>query len=189
MFLTGVMDRAGKIAGDFVVSRTRERPRARWGEHGTEYVLAWAEETDAGEDIVISEVDINSLLRTKAAIYAGIAVLARTLGIDLHQIEQVLIGGAFGQHINVESAIQIGLLPDLPWEKFHFLGNTSLAGAIQVLTSKYARAQAEEIARRLTYLELIADNTFMNEMTAALFLPHTDINLLPSVKTQLEEKR
>jgi len=188
MFLTGVMDRAGKVAGDFVVSRTRERPRARWGEHGTEYVLAWAEETDAGEDIVISEVDINSLLRTKAAIYAGIAVLARTLGIEFNQIEQVLIGGAFGQHINVESAIQIGLLPDLPWEKFHFLGNTSLAGAIQVLISKYARAQAEEIARRMTYLELIADNTFMNEMTAALFLPHTDINLFPSVKAQLEKK-
>ena len=188
MFLTGVIDRAGKVDVEFVASRTKERPRARLGEHRGEYVLAWAEETEAGEDIVLTEVDINNLLRTKAAIYAGIAVMARTLGIDLRQVDQVLIGGAFGQHINVESAIQIGLLPDLPWDKFHFLGNTSLAGAIQVLTSRYARTQAEEIAHRLTYLELVADNTFMNELMAAMFFPHTDINLFPSVKAQMEKK-
>ena len=104
---------------------------------------------------------------------------------DLGSVEQVLIGGAFGQHINIEEAIQIGLLPDLPWERFKFLGNSSAQGAYHALLSREARAMADDIARRLTYLELIADNTFMDEFTSALFLPHTDLAAFPSVKTML----
>ncbi|MFQ5827469.1 MAG: ASKHA domain-containing protein, partial [Dehalococcoidia bacterium] len=187
MFITGVIDRSGRINMEFVKSRMKKRPRARKGDHGGEFVLAWARDSGVGEDIILTEVDINNLIRTKAAIYAGIAVMAQSLGIPLSDVEEVLIGGAFGQHINVEEAIQIGLLPDLPWERFKFLGNTSLWGAYNALLSRFARAQVEEIAGKLTYMELIADNTFMNELTGALFLPHTDINQFPSVKALLEK--
>jgi len=151
-----------------------------------EYVLVWASETGISEDIAISDVDINNILRAKAAIFAGMATMARLVGIPLESVDEVLIGGAFGQHINVEQAIQIGLLPDLPWEKYKFLGNTSLHGAYNMLLSKQARLQTEELARKMTYLELVADNSFMNELTAALFLPHTNLNLFPSMKGLLE---
>ena len=186
MLLTGVINRSGKINKDLAARKMDNGSRVREGEHGMEYVLAWARETGVGEDIVLSDVDINNIVRAKAAIFAGIATMARLVGISLESVEEVLIGGAFGQHINVEQAIQIGLLPDLPWEKYKFLGNTSLHGACNMLLSKQARLQSEDIARKMTYLELVADNSFMNELTAALFLPHTDMSLFPSMKGLLE---
>lgn len=178
MFLNGILSRAGRIDR----SKIGKSSRIRMGELGAEYVLAWAKESANGEDIVITDVDINNLVRTKAAIYAAITLMLKRVGISLSDIEEVLIGGAFGQHINVEHAIQIGLLPDLPWDRFHFLGNTSLSGAYNALVSRQARALADEIVNKLTYLELIADSAFMDEFTAALFLPHTRIEDFPSVQ-------
>ena len=186
MLITGVIDRAGRIKLDYVNSIMGDRSRVRIGDHGPEYVLAWGSKDRP--DIVLTEVDINNLIRTKAAIYAAIMVMARSIGIAVSDMEQVLIGGAFGQHINVEGAIQIGLLPDLPWDRFKFLGNTSAWGAYDALLSKYARDEAEEIADKITYLELIAEGSFMSEFTAALFLPHTDIDNFPSVKALLEKE-
>jgi uncharacterized 2Fe-2S/4Fe-4S cluster protein (DUF4445 family) len=168
MLNTGIVDKAGHISRQADHNR-----RIRLGEHGAEYVLCWATDSGIGEDIALTEVDINNLIRTKAAIYAGIMVMLKKLAISPSDIKQVLIGGAFGQHINIEQAIQIGLLPNLAWEKFQFLGNTSLSGAYNALLSQQAQQQAEAIAHKVTYLELIADNAFMNELTAASFLPHT----------------
>jgi uncharacterized 2Fe-2S/4Fe-4S cluster protein (DUF4445 family) len=102
-------------------------------------------------------------------------------------VEQVLIGGAFGKYINVEKAVEIGLLPDMPWEKFHFLGNTAVLGAYWALLDRRARLRVSDIASRMTYIELSADNSFYDAFTSALFLPHTDINDFPSVMQELEE--
>lgn len=181
MFVTGVMDKAGKIKQDL------DTPRIRKGEHGMEYVVAWKEDTRGKKnDIVITEVDIANLLRAKAAIYAGFSVLVRSVGLQLADVEQVLIGGAFGQYIDVEKAIHIGLLPDMPWDRFHFLGNTSALGAYTALLCPDLRREVVEIARRMTYLELSADNTFYDEFTKALFLPHTDMSSFPAVARILE---
>ncbi len=98
----------------------------------------------------------------------------------------MLIGGSFGQHVDVEEAIRIGLLPDLPWERYRFLGNTSLLGAYQALISREVREWASEVAGKMTYLELIADTSFSQEYTSAMFLPHTDLDAFPSVKKVLE---
>ena len=93
-------------------------------------MVVWAAETGPGErDIVLNETDIQNLLRAKAAIYAGATVLCESVGLSISDVERVLIGGGFGRHIDVEKAIQIGLLPDLPWERFTYLGNTSVQGA------------------------------------------------------------
>jgi uncharacterized 2Fe-2S/4Fe-4S cluster protein (DUF4445 family) len=100
----------------------------------------------------------------------------------------VLIGGAFGQYINVEKAIQIGLLPDKPFDSFHFLGNTSVRGAYMALLSREVRRRVNEVGQMMTYLELSADNTFFDEFNAALFLPHTDETQFPSVAALLEER-
>ncbi len=180
MFITGVTDKAGNI------NLTLPTPRVRQGEHGPEYVIAWASETETGEDIVITKPDIDNLLRAKAAIYAGYVVLAQSVGMTLKDVEQMLIGGSFGQYLNIEKAIQIGLLPDLPWDRFHFLGNTAARGAYMALLRREAREEIATIARKMTYLELAADNTFNDQFMAALFLPHTDLNQFPSVKKMLE---
>ena len=179
MFITGVIDKAGNLNFDL------GSPRIRRGEHGPEYVVAWGSETEHGRDIVITKVDIDNLIRAKGAIYAGFTVLAQSVGIDLATVERVLIGGSFGQYINVEKAIQIGLLPDLPWDRFHFLGNTALQGALLALLHREYRQQVAEAAQKMTYLELSADNTFYEAFTSALFLPHTDITQFPSVAEAL----
>ena len=181
MFLAGVVNKGGKVNLNLSTKRTRE------GAHGGEYVVAWANETESGEDIVITNVDIDNLLRAKAAIYAGFAVLAENVGIPLDMASRVLVGGSFGKYINVEKAIEIGLLPDLPWERFSFLGNTSVKGSYQALLDDTARERITEIAASMTYIELSADNKFYDSFMSALFLPHTDMTLFPSVAKMLEE--
>jgi uncharacterized 2Fe-2S/4Fe-4S cluster protein (DUF4445 family) len=102
------------------------------------------------------------------------------VGLAITDVERVLIGGGFGKHVDVEKAIQIGLLPDMPWDRFTYLGNTSIQGAYLALTCRAARAEVEGLAAKMTYLELSADNRFMDAFTSALFLPHTDESLFPS---------
>jgi uncharacterized 2Fe-2S/4Fe-4S cluster protein (DUF4445 family) len=183
MFLTGVVDKAGNF------DLTLGTPRVREGEHGGEYVIAWDSETGHGKDIVITHVDVDNLLRAKAAIYAGFTVLSDSVGIPLDWVEQVLIGGSFGKYINIEKAIQIGLLPDLPWERFQFLGNTAVRGAYLALLDQQARLRVRDIASRMTYIELSADNTFYDRFMSAMFLPHTDLSLFPTVEAAISQKK
>ncbi len=182
MFLTGLVDKGGNIALNLPT------PRVRTGEHGPEYVVCWAADSADGRDIVITRVDIDNLLRTKAAIYAGFTVLAQSVGVPLNTVEQVLVGGSFGKYINVEKAVEIGLLPDMPWDRFFFLGNTSVKGAYLALLDRHARARIKDIASRMTYIELSADNTFYEAFTSALFLPHTDLSRFPTVKAAMAAK-
>jgi len=181
-FLTGVSDKAGNV------NMMANSPRVREGAHNGEYVVAWGAETETGEDIVISRVDIDNLLRAKAAIYAGFTVLADTVGIPLEMTDKVLVGGSFGKYINVEKAVQIGLLPDMDWSRFEFLGNTSVKGAYYALLDWRKRERITEIAKRMTYVELSADNSFYEAFTSALFLPHTDMSKFPSVAEALSSK-
>ena len=181
MFLTGVIDKSGKV------NNSLNTPRVRQGDHGSEFVIAWGSESETGEDIVITNVDIDNLLRAKAAIYAGFTVLADGVGFPMEMIERVLIGGSFGKYINVEKAVQIGLLPDMPWENFDFLGNTSVKGAYLALIDQNLRQKITEIAAKMTYVELSADNKFYDAFMSALFLPHTDMSLFPSVAKAIEK--
>ena len=181
-FLTGILDKGGNVNLMAGSSRVRE------GAHGGEYVVAWGAESESGEDIVLSRVDVDNLLRAKAAIYAGFTVLADTVGIPLETVSKVLVGGSFGKYINVEKAVQIGLLPDMPWEQFDFLGNTSVKGAYLALLDWRKREQLTGIAKRMTYIELSADNSFYDAFTSALFLPHTDLHKFPSVVEALGSK-
>jgi len=181
LFLNGLLDKGGNFNSSLPTDRVR------LGEHGLEYVVAWADESDRGRDLVITHVDVDNLLRAKAAIYAGFTVMADGVGFPLEEVEQVLIGGAFGKYINVEKAVEIGLLPDMPWDRFHFLGNTAVLGAYQALLTQEARDRVQDIAGRMTYIELSADNSFYDSFTSALFLPHTDLSKFPSVVKELEQ--
>ena len=178
--MTGVVDKGGHLNVQLETSRVRD------GEHGLEYVIVWADDSEHGEDIVITHVDIDNLLRAKGAIYAGYSVLADSVGVPLELTEQMLVGGSFGKYINVEKAVQIGLLPDMPWERFQFLGNTSVRGAYYALLDRKARERIADIASRMTYIELSADNSFYEAFMSALFLPHTDLTRFPSVETAMK---
>ena len=179
LFMTGLVDKGGNINLDV------ETQRVRNGQHGPEYVVAWANETLHGKDIIFTRVDIDNLLRAKAAIYAGYVVLANSVGVSLDMLEQLLIGGSFGKYINVEKAVQIGLLPDLPWDRFQFLGNTAVLGAYFALLDQIKRKRIRDIASKMTYIELSADNQFFEAFMSAMFLPHTDLDQFPSVAADL----
>jgi len=174
MLEAGIIDRAGKIS-DANIS-----PNIRKGTEGMEYVLAFSNESGDGKDVVITESDIKNLLRAKAAVFAGIRTMLQKVDLDIDDIDRVYVAGGFGSYIDISDAINIGLLPDLPIEKFEYVGNSSIEGAIIALLCKDAIKEAQSIANKMTYLELSIGNTFMDEFVAAMFLPHTDLSLFPS---------
>lgn len=177
MVLTGVIDQKGRFIKGVITDRIRD------GFEGPEFVFY----RDDRRDIVLTEVDIENILRAKAAIYAGISLMLKKVGFTLDDIGCVYIAGGFGNYLNIDKAIIIGMLPDLPKEKFIFLGNTSIAGAYLCLLSDKMRKEAEEIARMMTNIELSVSRRFMDEYMSALFLPHTDISLFPTVEKLLRK--
>ncbi len=170
----GIIDRAGQF-------QEPKTPRLREGEDGPEFVLVWADEAGLDEDIVITEADVKNLLRAKGAIYAGIRSLLRMVQLPVEAVERIYIAGGFGNYLNVRDAVRIGLLPDVPLERFRFVGNTSVKGARMALMSREAFDAAVELSRKITYVELSVGNDFMDEFVSAMFLPHTDLSLFPSV--------
>ncbi|MGE5173424.1 MAG: ASKHA domain-containing protein [Betaproteobacteria bacterium] len=183
MYLNGVIDQKGKVREESGTKRIRR------GESGLEYVLAWRVENAINKEIVITEVDLDNLIRAKAAIYAGFATLVSHMGMTFGDIEKLYIAGGFGRYIDVERAVTIGMLPDLPVDKFQFLGNTSIMGAYFGLLCDRMRHEAEEIAKKMTYVELSVSRSFMDEYMSALFLPHTDLNAFPTVQREFEERK
>jgi len=158
--------------------------QAETGGRNLAYTVVDAVESDTGSPITIDERDIQNLLRTKAAVYAACAIILKSVGLEFDAIAEVYVAGGFGRFLDLEKSIMIGLLPDLPLERFTYLGNSSLAGAQRMLCESAARKQVVDIADKMTYLELNVDPTYMNEYTAAMFLPHTDLDRFPSVKAK-----
>ncbi len=163
--------------------------RIRHGHDGYEYALSFAAENAIGKDIVLTEVDIDNLVRAKAAIYAGCQTLIKSAGSSCSDIDQAIIAGTFGSNINIDKAITIGLLPDLKRDKFIFIGNGSLLGARLTAFSSDLLEQGKRVARMMTNLELSENSDFMHNYVAALFLPHTHADDFPSVKSKLAAAR
>ena len=131
---------------------------------------------------MISQVDMDSLIRSKAAMYTILETITESVGMALTDLKTFNVAGTFGAFIDPVSAVTIGMLPDLPPGTFQSLGNTSLEGATRVLTSCESMTAIEGIKEKITYLELNVNQTFMNRFSAAKFLPHTDRSRFPSVK-------
>ena len=180
----GVVAQNGKFHTDLPTNRVRQ------GKDGHEYVLAWASETRTGKDIVITEADIDNLIRAKAAMYAGCQTLVNSVGMTCRaDLEQVIIAGAFGSHLNIEKGITIGLFPDIPRDRFTFIGNGSLLGARLTSFSTDLLDDARMVARMTTNFELSENTDFMKNYVAALFLPHTNADEFPSVKRKLQKNK
>jgi uncharacterized 2Fe-2S/4Fe-4S cluster protein (DUF4445 family) len=175
-----VIDRSGKFVRNLSSDRIRE------GRFGYEYVLVWGEDSATGHDIVISEVDIENLIRAKGALFAGCLTLLETTDLSFDDLDRIIIAGAFGRYINIEKGKEIGLFPDIPVERFHFLGNGSLMGSRLVCISRGMFGEVERIAKMMTNIELSDNQSFMDKYMGALFLPHTDNRLFPAVSEYLE---
>ncbi len=174
MLECGILDKDGSIK-DIKNKRIREVERKR------EFTVVFKEDSLALSDIIITDLDIDNLKRAKAAIYSAASVLVRHMNLDFTKIETIFIAGGFGTAIDIDSAVKIGLLPDLDRKRFVFIGNSSLAGAYKMILSREAREKADQIACGVTYFELSVEPGYMDEYMAALFFPHTDLTKFPSV--------
>jgi uncharacterized 2Fe-2S/4Fe-4S cluster protein (DUF4445 family) len=172
---TEVIDRTGTINSDFPSERVRQIG------YEAEFVLLWPDESGTGEVICIRQHDLENLLRSKAAVLAGITVLLGNLGFEATDVETMYLAGTFGSSLDVEKAVAIGLLPDVPRERVRVVGNSALAGAYLTLMSSKARDEANQIVSSLTYLDLSGDAGFMDEFIASDFIPHTDLSRFPSI--------
>ena len=165
--------------GKFNVSADNPRLVVENGEPA--YIIAYSSETETGRIISISESEIANLIKSKGAVFAAIKSLADYVGLRFEQLETIYVAGGFGSSLNIAKAIAIGLIPDIDVKRIRFIGNSSLTGARLSLTSIDAFEKSLKIARRMTNIELSNYTPFMNEFIAALFLPHTDARLFPSV--------
>jgi len=175
MYCRGIIDRKARIQ-DIASDRIRST------DAGREYVIERRDALagDAPGDMVITDADLQNLLRTKAAVYGACSTLLRKMGERLDDIASIVIAGGFGYHLDVGRAIWIGMFPDVPMEKYRFIGNGSLAGARLTLLSEKRRREMLDVFDKMTYIELSVDDDFYSEFSSALFIPHTDIGRFPT---------
>ena len=182
---SGIIDVIAELYRTSIISAkgqfVREGARVAHDAHGMgRYILASADESETGREIAITEVDIESFIRAKAAIFSAIHTMLASLDMDVSVLEHVYVAGGIGSGINMENAVRIGMLPDIDRSLFEYVGNSSLAGAYAMTLSDAADGKIHELAQGMTYLELSTHPGYMDEFVAACFLPHTDAGLFPS---------
>ncbi|MHC4158320.1 MAG: ASKHA domain-containing protein [Planctomycetota bacterium] len=178
LFLNGIIDRTGRFI-------TNGDERLTEGDEGLQFQLVL--QSNDHHEIVITQADINNLVRSKAGVFAAIRVLMDSTQTKPQDLDAIYLAGGFGNFLNVRQAVTVGMLPDVPPEKIRFVGNTSIAGAKTVLLSREALETAEKIAGSMTYFDLMSHPGYMDEFIRAGFLPHTDLSLFPSVKLATEK--
>jgi len=175
LLIAGILEPDGKF------DMSQGCARLRKNEGVGEYVVEYADKTGIGEDIVFTEIDIDNLMRAKAAMYAGYSTLLESVGMDVSNLERVLIAGGFGRNLRFENAITLGLLPDIDINRITYVGNGSLIGARLVCLSEKLMNEADRVGKSMTNLELSENTRFMEHYVAALFLPHTEMERFASV--------
>jgi uncharacterized 2Fe-2S/4Fe-4S cluster protein (DUF4445 family) len=180
LFLAGLVDSRGELSVTKDPSRIVDTP------HGKGYVVVFAGESAHGEDILITEADIKNLMRSKGAMFTILSVITQKVGITFEEIKKFFVAGTFGNYIEPQKAIAIGMLPDIPLKRYTPLGNASGKAAVEVLLSNRKRKELYKIRDNITYLEMNINADFMSQFTSSLFLPHTDLSLFPSVAKALK---
>lgn len=176
MLRANLVDRGGNLQ----VERAPGRFRFNGEENRPQFILLDGKQSGSGRDIVLTQADVENLIRTKGAIYAAADSLIQSVGLSFADIQKVYIAGAFGNRLDVGHCITIGLLPDMPLERMQFIGNSSVAGAKLVMLSRRMFDEIQRIRDQITYRELMVDPTYMEQFTSACFLPHTDLSRFPS---------
>ena len=177
LFLAGMIDLRGKFVSERCAGRLQEVGGMK------HLIVVRGEDSGTGKDLTLSQSDIDALIRSKAAMYTILTTITTMLNVSMREISRFNIAGTFGSYIDPQSAITLGMIPDLPLETYRPLGNASLTGAGVALLSGAARDEIYRIRDRITYVELNVNQEFMNLFSAAKFIPHTDKSLFPSVKS------
>jgi len=185
LYLARIIDIRGKFR-EKIMPESREhkyflQQRLVYGDRTTTFIVVPAEEAAGGGPVVLSQIDLDSLMRSKAAMYAILTTLTSQVGVEFGDLERIYVAGAFGKHIDPRQAVILGMLPDLPLSTYEPIGNSSLRGAELVLQSEECRRRSVEIGRRITYIELNVNQEFMIRFSGSRFIPHTDPSLFPSV--------
>jgi uncharacterized 2Fe-2S/4Fe-4S cluster protein (DUF4445 family) len=182
LYRVGYIDRSGRL-----LFGTSDRIRETDG--FLEFVVVPGTRSDTGQDICLSQTDLTNILSAKAAIYSGAQALAASVGLDFKKIESILIAGGFGNYLDREKAVTLGLIPDLPLDKIRFVGNTSILGSEMALLSTDAWNELIRIAQSVTYYDLISHPHYFDEFLAARFIPHTELDRFESVAARLAKER
>lgn len=177
LFLNGIID----IRGKFRISSQSDQIRFREKDGLLSLLVVPADASATGNDLTISQADLDSLVRSKAAMYTILETITESVGIDMRQLSDFYVAGTFGVFIKPVSAVTIGMMPDLPIDHYKPLGNSSLGGATMLLQSRQCSDQIIDITKKITYMELNVNQDFMNRFSAAKFFPHTDRSRFPSV--------
>jgi uncharacterized 2Fe-2S/4Fe-4S cluster protein (DUF4445 family) len=175
LFRSGMIDIRGKLLPE------RCGPRFSMRDDLGHLTVVPADQSGTGQDLCITQADLDSLIRSKAAMYTILETITGTVGMQQSDLETFFVAGTFGAYIDPQSAITIGMIPDLPLKHYQSLGNSSLGGATRVLTDPGCFERVRRIRDGITYLELNVNQEFMNRFSAAKFLPHTDTSRFPSV--------
>jgi len=183
LFEAGIIDNMGKYNRDLNTPRIRET-NGIW-----EYVLAWADETQIGKDVVLTEPDIDNLVRAKGAMYSGTLTLLEEVGLTINNIKRIILAGGFGSYVDLEKAITIGLLPEVDPQRVVFIGNGSLMGAKMSSLTNRIRRDVAEVTKKMTNFELSETGSYMDNYIAALFLPHTDVDQFPKLNARLDVRQ
>jgi uncharacterized 2Fe-2S/4Fe-4S cluster protein (DUF4445 family) len=176
LFVAGMIDMRGKLVPAVC------GPKIKQIDELLHLIVVPREKSASGADLTVSQADLDSLIRSKAAMYTILETITASVGIAPQDLETFYVAGTFGSFINPASAISIGMLPDLPLDRYKPLGNSSLGGTALALQSDIYHDEIDRIRDRITYLELNVNQDFMNRFSAAKFLPHTNTKLFPSVR-------
>jgi uncharacterized 2Fe-2S/4Fe-4S cluster protein (DUF4445 family) len=177
LFISGMIDIRGKFVFDACGTRLIEKEGLK------HFIVVAAEESSEGFDLTISQADLDSLIRSKAAMHTILETIASYVGISLSELSTFYVAGTFGSLINPRSAITIGMMPDLPEGTYKSIGNSSLEGASMLLKNHGLIDEIDAIRDSITYIELNVNQDFMNRFSAARFIPHTNLWLFPSVNS------
>lgn len=175
LYLARFIDLKGKFRPVAAGNRLVDTP------DGPALVVAPAGESADDRPVLFAQVDLDAVMRSKAAMYSILTTLVNQVGVKFEELAHIYVAGAFGKHIAPRQAITLGMLPDLPLTTFVPVGNSSLAGAELVLRDGEARRSCRELVRKITYLELNVNQEFMLRFSGSRFIPHTDHRLFPSV--------
>jgi len=192
LYLAGMIDIRGKFRepdredDPLRAAFMRERLVMR-GEQRAFRVVA-ASDAGAIHDVLLEQIDLDAMIRSKAAMYAILSTLVSQVGLEFADLAEICVAGAFGNHINPRAAITLGMLPDLDLSVYRAIGNSSLQGALEVLLSRSARQECLDIVSKITYIELNVNQEFMIRFSGSRFIPHTDPSLFPSVPLFAEGK-
>ena len=181
LYICGIINPKGKFI--------REGKRIKHDKYGMgSYILVFEEEAGSVKDVEITEVDIDNFIRAKGAIFSAIRTMLTSLDFDVSMIDDVYVAGGIGSGINMQNAVNIGMFPDIPIEKFHYIGNSSLTGAYLMLLSTPAEKKTYELAANMTYMELSTVPIYMDEFVGACFIPHTDTSMFPTVMEEVQNR-